>query len=469
MNLIKKFIGISLVLIIYSSSYGQEFLLNNLEQVGQRNKINPAFTIDAPVFAGFPLTSSIMMSYQNNGFKYSDLVKKGSNDSLYLDIAGAINEMNTQNNIHAETSNDIIWFGFKAGKNHFTVNVTEKANFNLSYSKSMMEFLYYGNGGYNGNSGNINPGIDATHYREYGLTWAREIIKGVTGGISLKYLYGMEHIHTEGLGVTLYTDPNDYTLYGYSEYTVYTSGMTSESFDGISAGEYLIGKNNNGFGMDLGITVTPSDKIEISASVLDIGGINWNEDVVVYSSVTSDGPIIYEGINLDEFINEGNGSDIFLNNLSDSIYSAFNVQESNESFSSSLPKQVYTSFTYRTGLKSKVGATMHLRETPTKSVVSYNVHYTSSVKEWFNYSIGYSSINQSHGNVGLSCAFNLKAGQMYVATDNVIGLVNYKNANIVNLRAGFNFIFSGKEAAKKNTAPINNIEDIQSEHKTVVE
>jgi hypothetical protein len=269
---LKKILLLSAISVLLSSAlYSQEFLLNNLENVGQRSKINPAFTINAPVFAGFPLTSSIMTSYQNNGFKYSDLIKKDENDSLYMDIAGAIDEMKTQNSIHIETSNDIIWFGINIGKNFFTVNVTEKASFDLSYSKSMMEFLYYGNGAYNGNTGNINPGIDGSHYREYGLTWARDIFTGVTGGIRLKYLYGMEHIHSEGLGVTLYTDPNDYTLSGYSEYSVYTSGMTGESFDNVSTGNYLFGKKNNGFGVDLGLTIKTGEKTELSASVLDIG------------------------------------------------------------------------------------------------------------------------------------------------------------------------------------------------------
>jgi hypothetical protein len=153
-----------------------------------------------------------------------------------------------------------------------------------------------------------------------------------------------------------------------------------------------------------------------------------------------------------------------LNNLSDSIYSAFDVKETHESFTSILPKQIYTSFNYKVGIKSKVGATVHLRETPSKNIIGYHVNYTSSVKDWFNYSIGYSSINLSHGNLGIAFAINIKAGQMYFASDNIIGLINYRNSNVVGLRAGFNFIFAGKSDSKKTSIPVNNPEVIQNKN-----
>jgi len=458
---ISLFLG--LVLNLPFNLDAQDFQMYNMNQVVQRNKLNPAFSIDASVFAGFPLTSSTMVSYQNSGFTYSDLLKKDATDSLYLDIENAISKMDQQNNIHTEISNDIVWFGLNFGKNTITVNVTDKAVLDFSYTKSMMEFLYYGNGGFNGNTGNINPGIEGSHYREHGITWTRKLKKNISAGIRIKYLYGMEHIHSEGAGANLYTDPNDYTLYGYSDYALFTAGISENSFDDFSAGNYLIKKKNHGYGVDVGLNINATEKVELSVSMLDIGQISWKDEVVIYSTHTTDGPVVYQGIDLDEFINNGYSSEAYLENLGDSLYEAFDIQESTDTFKRAIPKQMYAGANYIIGEKSKTGIVLHLRETPSKTVLNYHVHYTSAIKDWLNFSLGYSSINNSQGNVGASLVFNFKGGQMYFTSDNILGMINYKNANVTGFRAGFNFIFKKKEeSTPKELLPQTN--DITVDH-----
>ncbi len=455
---------ISLSGMFFHTSPAQEFMMQTLQGTPQSNKINPAYMTDSKIFAGFPLTSSIMFGYQNNGFTYSDLIHKGSNDSLIWDIEGTIEKLNTTNSVRVTAENDLIWLGFNAGNNCFTINVTEKISGDITFSKNMMEFLYYGNGSYQGTSANINPGIDASHYREYGLTWSRQILSSISMGVRIKYLYGMEHIHSEGMGVNLYTDPNDFTLYGYSEYSLYTSGISSDSFDGLTAGEYLFKRNNTGWGADLGININAGKKFTVGLSVLDLGKINWKSNNLNYTTVTSDGPVIYQGLNLDEFINQGNSSEAFLENMLDSIYDGFNVQESYESFSSSLPTQIYTSVEYLTGKKGKTGLVLHWRETPSGSMISYNLHYTNSIKKWLDYSIGYSSINKSQGNIGAGVSVKFPGGHFYFASDNIIGLVNYRNANVTGFRAGINFVFN--KSNKKPATPINELDSVDLTEQT---
>jgi hypothetical protein len=446
---------------IVDASIAQEMMIPTLKNITQRNKINPAFMTGDRIFAGFPLTSSIRFSYSNNGFTYNDLIKRDADDSLYFDIENMISKLDSRNSMQTNMENDIIWFGVTIGKNQLTLNVAEKVNAEFQFSRSMMEFLYYGNGAFIGTAGNINPGIEATHYREYGINWSRSLNQVINAGISVKYLYGMEHIHTEGKGVTLYTDPEDYTLYGYSDITVYTSGIANGALTENTFNDYIAGKSNHGFAFDLGLDIKVSKRSNISLSVLDLGSIRWNEDNMIYASETTHGPVVYEGLDLSEFINQGNSSEEYLESLIDSIYDAFNVTESEGSFTYTLPMQIYGIYNLAVGKNGAVSATTHLIQKPQNTQFNYNISYSGIVKEWLNYSIGYSSINNTHGNIGAGVAFNFKVGQLYLVSDNIIGLLNYRNSHHSSLRAGFTFTFNGsnkKKAGDTTPDPADNLQ-----------
>lgn len=432
-----------LTCLVMNTSLAQEMMISNLKNTSQRNKVNPAYMSSDKLFAGFPLTSSIRFSYTNNGFTYNDLIRKDADDSLYLDIDNMISQLDSRNSIQSNLENDLIWLGITFGRNQFTLNVTEKIHTEFQFSRSMMEFLYYGNGAFVGTGGNINPGIEATHYREYGLNWSRSISHVINAGVRLKYLYGMEHIHSAGKGVTLYTDPDDYTLYGYSDIKVYTSGVANGAISDNSVSDYISGKSNHGFALDLGLDLKVSERSNISLSVLDLGSIRWKEDNMIYSSETTDGPVVYEGLDLSEFINQGNSSEEYLESLTDSIYEAFNVTESQEAFTYSLPLQVYGTYNLSVGKNGNMSVTTHLIQKPQTTQFNYNLSYSGQVKEWLNYSIGYSSINNTHGNIGAGVSFNFKAGQLYFVSENIPGLISYKNSNHTSFRAGFTFRFNG--------------------------
>ena len=72
---------------------------------------------------------------------------------------------------------------------------------------------------------------------------------------------------------------------------------------------------------------------------------------------------------------------------------------------------------------------------------SYALSFTKKVGKWLEASLNYSIINKTYNNYGLGIAFTGNAMQYFLISDNVSGIFLPQNANNINLRFGFNFIF----------------------------
>ncbi len=168
-----------------SELYSQQLSSYHLQNLPQRNYMNPAFAPVSKMHSGIPIISGISYNYVNSGFRYSDLFRRNENDVLILDIENSIEKMHDKNYISLNTQIELLSFGIKSGKSYFGLNVTEKASIDFTFTRSAMEFLYKGNAASAGTIKELNPGLEAIHYREYGFVWSRDFGKLITAGVAL--------------------------------------------------------------------------------------------------------------------------------------------------------------------------------------------------------------------------------------------------------------------------------------------
>src|SRR5688572_8136642 len=71
----------------------QDLTLYNMEMIPQRMYQNPALKPFANVNIGLPLISSEYFNVANTGFKYSQLIRKRADDSLYVDMDNMISKL----------------------------------------------------------------------------------------------------------------------------------------------------------------------------------------------------------------------------------------------------------------------------------------------------------------------------------------------------------------------------------------
>ena len=96
-----------------------------------------------------------------------------------------------------------------------------------------MDFVWNGNGGADmlGRELSFNFGIDAIHYRQYGLGYAIQLLNNkLSLGTRLNYYYGMENVWTEQSQTTLTTDPTTFDITAKTSILINTSGLDSNAF-----------------------------------------------------------------------------------------------------------------------------------------------------------------------------------------------------------------------------------------------
>ena len=445
-----------LILLLFLTAWGflpaQQLTSYNLSHLPQRGYMNPAFAPHGKIHVGIPVLSGISTSYSNSGFSYDDLFRRNNNNLLILDIENAIKKMDEHNYLTAHSETELLSFGARAGKNYFNLNVTEKADAGFSYSRSFFEFLYYGNAATAGTVQQLSPDLESIHYREYGFSWSRNFASFLTAGMRIKYLYGMEHLLTKGQGVSVFTDPNDFSLTASSEYTVYTSGIDTGSFSGFSFSNYAFGKKNTGYGIDLGFVATPVEFIEISVSVVDIGKIKWTTGNAIHHTASGDENFVFNGINLNEFINNDSlDAETYLEQIGDSLQNSFHVTTTHESYSYSLPKQFYFGLSYLLSENYRVTGLVRNKQMNHANQNDYHLSFTGKMRQWLNYSIAFNKLNSTPVTLGAGFTLNYRNTQLYFASDNVPGMINWKKSYSTGFRAGINMMFGVRP--KANPAP----------------
>lgn len=429
----------------------QDLTLYNLEVVPQRMYANPALIPTySKVNIGIPGISSLYTNVSNNGFKYSDLVKHRADDSLYVDYGNMLRKLAKNNYLSVAFQPDILSFGFIIKeKNYFSVNITEKVNIRFRYPKNFMEFIWKGNGALLGDELKFNFGVNFSHYREYGLGFARQINDKLTVGGKLKYLYGMENVWTEKSDITLTTEPNYFAITAKANIKVNTSGLDSNSTDNIQVKEYAFKRKNHGMGIDLGGVYKYNDKFTFSASMIDLGFIRWKHATTNYQSNTPNAQFTYEGADIAQVINKDstNIGDSF-QEIADSLSEKFKIDTVHNSYTTKLSTQIYLGGNYHLTEKINAGILFYGQIFDKAIHPGVALSYNQKVGRWLNFSATYSIYNRSYNNVGLGLALNAGPVQLYVVSDNVLGAIFPQNTKNLHLHAGINLTFKRKPLDK---------------------
>jgi hypothetical protein len=415
-----------------------------MQAIQQSMYVNPSQAPQSNINIGIPALSSLYFNLGNSGFRISDGIQKSSDDSLHLDINNLLGKLKPNNYINQSLQVDLFSAGFRLGKNYFTLSVIEKENINFVYPKSFMEWAWQGNGAYLGQNMSFNFGLNAVHYREYGIGMAREVTDKLSVGIKVKYLYGMENVWAQSSNVTFNTASSDYGYSASDDIRINTAGVDSGSFNNFNAPQYLFKKDNGGMAVDLGATYKFNDKITFSASLIDLGYINWNTQLANYSG---SGSFQFDGIDLNQFTKSGDSA---LTKLADSAKKTFNISTTHQSYKTMLPAKVYIGADYKLSDKANAGVLLYGQFFDNIVSPAIALSYNLKLNSWFSASASYAIMNNDFSNIGLGFAITGPV-QWYVVTDNAIGLILPESTKTFTIRTGINLCF-GRKPKKKDSA-----------------
>ena len=181
--------------------------------------------------------------------------------------------------------------GFRAFGGYATLDLSFHSSTTVSLPKSLFAFAKKG---FQENSYNISGiNINTMNYAAFTLGYSREVIEGLRVGANLKYLLGIAHadITVDRLNVELNENRWMVESHATAQGALFCESYPTLDADGVIDG-IEVGKKSpsaSGFAVDLGV-VYDMDKIvpglTLSASVLDLGFINWKHMIKAQSSGT---------------------------------------------------------------------------------------------------------------------------------------------------------------------------------------
>ena len=444
-------------LFIANHSLAQNFTLYNMNVVPQRTYLNPALIPQGnKIYVGIPALSSMQVNIKNSGFKYSDAITRGDDDSLHVDVDNMLSKLSTNNYLSMAFNPDLLSVGIFADKNYFSLNVTEKIDVRFRYPKTFMEFLWKGNAAYLDKEVKFDLGLDFTHYREYALGFAREINDKLSVGAKVKYLYGMENFSIKRSDISIYTSSEDYAVTAKANLEINSSGITSDSTSpDFNASKYSFSRKNNGMGIDLGATYKVSDKWIFSASVIDLGFIKWKDNPTNYISHDQNAKFTYTGFELNQLINSDSSSTKDIGKtLGDSLSKIFKIDTLHNTYKTNLSSQIYLGANYNLTEKSTAGAILYAQLFDKKIQPGLAFSYNHQLANWINVSATYALYNKSYTNLGLGAALKGGPVQFYIVTDNLFGMIFPQHTKSIQIHFGINLLFGSKKKTSETDSPV---------------
>lgn len=427
-----------------SVSAQREVGLHFMRQVAHATQTNPAF---------IPENRRVMplLGFANelttDGVNYNVIVGE-SDGAPVIDVDRLLSEISPQvffrNDYRMET------YGFSVPiKKDFQFSFGHALRYHayFKYPKELLQVLLQGNAQFIGETIDVSNDLQLTGYNELRFGLAHQLTEQLSVGATIKFLSGFADASTDRnrQQLSLYTDPDVYQLTLNSDYVLNTASSIdyknlfssnidfSFRFTDLFTEPFFSG--NTGLALDLGAR-WKTEKLDLSASIVDLGGIKWEDKANKLVSIQS---TQYDGVDFSLAIS-GGGNSGFENAL-DSLQDALDFEKVPESYRSRLPVKMYVSGMYLISDKYSAGATFIHERFRGEGFTTFGLGGNAQFTSWLNGGITYSINETSALNMGLNATLQSKSFQFFAFTDNFLHLFNLGEAEKLSFRLGTNLFF----------------------------
>lgn len=420
-----------------------DFGVYHLSEVPQSNLYNPAFIPAAKIHFGIPALSSVYGGFGTSGATYDQFFYK-QNDSLYIDPKSILEHSKSLNNLSSHSAVQWLNAGMCWNKFYFSASISDIIDINSFYTDKLVSLVANGNAEYVGQTIDLTPlELKALHYREYAIGAAYQLNDKLNIGLRAKILFGKSAVLTDKMDLSVTTTEDYYYLDVKSNFIINTS-IPEDS--GITKGQYLFSPKNFGLGADFGATYKFDDKLTISASVLDLGYMNYNRWQKNYQSMTE---FTYKGVDMNQFEGLDKAQqEARWDAIKDSLIGLFEVENHTRHFTTYLTAKVLLGAQYQYSDKDRFGVLLRTEIFKGKLRPSFTANYYRQLIPNLGLLASYSIYNRGYFNVGLGFVANFKPIQMYITTDNIIGVFVPNKVHYSNIHFGINYIIPSQKVQK---------------------
>lgn len=409
--LLKKYLLIAVVLTIAGSIHAQTSnALYYFWGAPQSTMLNPAINPKANFYAGF----ATGLQVSNNALDLDRVLKYNasldSSEFFYSTNEGTDEFLDRFADANFIESHPmfLLNLGFRAGNLYIGFDLNTKTDAYLTYPGDLPRLIFKGNLD-NSEFDFTNTSIDLLAYQEVATRLAYDITPNITLGWRGKLLVGIGNLSTSQTNLTLNADHNQWNLPIQTSINFSSAALQEiENFgevQNIDSLDFEIKDpadfkpmdafSNFGFGMDLGINVNYTDRLEFAASLVDLGYINWKTNVY---NMEQDGEITIDPVDFDSL----NSNTSYTEALVDDILNELAFEYSQNSYVTWLPTKLYLSARYLVHPKIGFGlvsrTTLYQQNLQQAFTLSTNLYPLKG----FSLSLSYSYMNRTFQNAGLA-------------------------------------------------------------------
>lgn len=429
----------------------QDLSTHFMRHTWQAHRTNPALYPDYGVSIGLP---GVYNSLWIENLTYNTLFTTDANGQQVIDINSSIAALEGQNRIREQLDLETLSLGLRLGPVGLSFAHAFRFNAYLDYPKALPQLIWQGNAQFIGQEVSFGPQTDIYAYQEFAVGAMVDLAKWVQVGGRVKFLSGAGSVSTANSGLRLRTDDEIYALTLDADFRLNTAASINyngfddvrANFDFASFSLDQLTTGNNGFAFDIGARIDLG-KLDLSASLLDIGQITWDEDVSNYSL---NGVYEYEGLDLAQGIFEDSTS---FGSVLDTLKQIYEVKETQESYEMALPRRMYLSATLQLRENWTVGGLFYSEryrgQTFTAAALSTNLQVLSML----NVGALFAYRDRRFDNLGLNATFKLGPVQLMSATDNILTVFQPKDSNSSSLRIGLNLLFNRIDPPATDAGP----------------
>lgn len=375
--------------------------------------------------------------FLNSGFTIESLFTTGNDDSLYFSPDTFLAGMKDLNYLDLSTQNEFLGLGVNLGKNYVSFSAIGRSFSSFAYTKDFMDLLFNGNGGDNlGRRISMDGlGLTMNAYMEYGFGYKREINDKLTVGGRVKFLSGIMNVTTAESKLGIQTDEEDFSITIDGALDLRTSGvvpMLSDSIESGGIGPKILGFKNSGTAFDFGATFKLTDKLSFNASLLDLGSINWKDEV--YNYKREDVSYTFSGIDLNRAIKDSTYN--FEEEMRDTLSKILIAEKNSVAYRQVLPARFILGGQFEITKKLAVNTTLFSDFSNGHYRPAFVLGGTFGLKNWLKLSANYMAVSGNGGNIGMGVYLRGAGMQFFLNTDNILGAFNYTKAKTFHVAMG---------------------------------
>ena len=398
---------------------------------------------------------NIGLDVQNTTLHYDNLFDFDTQGRpTTINLRQLANSLKKNNYLGLNANLDLFTLYKRFDKNLWTFNWGVKVQGDAKYGDGLFKLLGYGNGAFVGedNPVKVNMDLNVMAYQEWAVGYQMNVTEQLSVGGKAKLLFGVLDVKTDAFNAELYTDPDTYAL-RLKEHALVKAAMpnavyVNEAGELKGDGPFSVGElfRNPGFGVDFAAEYRFNGQFSAVAAVRDLGFIHWGKNNIGMTGQVNDvgqfyddGDFLYNGLDINQ-LQRLFSDEWYREHFIDTLQRYFQVGFSpSDKYTTALNTSLLLRGNYDLDGGNRFSAQVQGRFYGSGFRPALTLAYCGSFFNNLNVCATYTMMPHSYDNIGLGVSAMIETCNIYLTTNNLIGLFRPLNMSGFNAQVGIVF------------------------------